>query len=79
MKKLQKLAVIWGLGFLGFIILYLITTYLTKDLSVSSAQYTIIYNDIAPWGIGILVMVLYGTFRVLMGKNLKEINDEIAD
>ena len=63
MKKIKYLAVVWGLGILGFIMLY----YLGGDVSVPNRRAGKI-------GVFIILGVLYGTYKIFLNNDSENPN-----
>ena len=58
MEKIKKLALVWGAGVLGFIMLYIITGGEINGVNIGAGKVCVV----------IVLGVLYGTFKVLMTK-----------
>ena len=58
MDKIKKLAAVWGAGILGFIMLYIFTGGEINGINIGAGKV----------GVGIILGVLYGTFKVSMTK-----------
>ena len=59
MGKIKKLALVWGAGILGFVMLYIITGGEINGVNIGAGKV----------GAVIVLGVLYGTFKVLITKH----------
>ena len=58
MGKIKKLALVWGAGILGFVMLYVITGGEINGVNIGAGKVCAV----------LVLGVLYGTFKVLMAK-----------